>query len=1166
MVRVPTYQGPGLQPTPVVQFESPTIRPMEDVVSPQIQQMGQSMAQLGQGMQEVGVAQMRQAQRDQDELDRADAIRAFVDYKGRVSERLNNDETGYFRTQGEQAYGANKTAVLEELAKYREEIGRTLTSPGARQLFGQRADADDLQTFTAMDSHAGDQRNKYIQSQEKALIDSEIEDLQKFHGNPEFGNRMQALMDNIRDSRAMRGLDPKVVEQAQKEVKATVYSGAIDDIAGKDPVKALEALNQFAGTGALPPKYVTDKRAELQRKVDEVVGDLHGYRAWDASNGNPSVAKIDLDRQRREGKLTPSQYRQSLSAVALQEASQREQRAAYEQDTYDEAIRRLADPKVTLDNFSQAEKDKLIQANRWDDVVLFVSQGRQRYDNPAEVRRAEDYLVRVQNGEAEPMSELQFRRMFFTNMSDGTYNDLSSINRGYLSAVAKASGGGRQGDSFDKQEEELINLDLQTMLASEGVANFKKIETGLRVGLTTTAETPETQRNASVQLLRFRSYFDPIYRQLREKGNNGKPMDHGAAFQQAFKSVMQMPKGSDGKYDWERVRGAAPAATVSYPDVDGKSVELRTFTAEEVRDAEAAWARQNPQLVASGMSASPGMLVPIMSSARKKIRTATTIQRDSVGGMVSWQSLAAQAATIRPGMTEQQIRDDILGKADDNSMGVFRDRGHPVRVHDLVVGYTSKSMSKGASTLQSFAYQPQYAPADANPSDVTGNAIGISLASANRYLQKLQGIQYDITSDEPASSQFMPLHIAQATMDRLLTWSNAGERIPRSPTNVSMSVLMLSPDERKAMHSEAAQALATLRSDSESGNKFRANYEYNEPQRRILRFQKLVDQLATDHQTQWESFDPTDSVRPTESQIPQQDAPEVPEARRPDVTALSPILSVQARKLLPSERVLLDQVRAVDRIEKAVSELELDIPELQVGASLNKRSEERAAAITALLEGDIRPAQKFVNGNQRELAAATWLYENVMANIPRVDRSLRQAEMAPMPQPEVITPGQPAARQPTMQESLPWLQAEMRAVVEGQPGAPKLLPSERKLYARLAEAFEQRVKLETLMSPDISPQGEEALKTIRDMQGMVLQGELRQPEQFLGSYGQEHAMAVAVQALTVKAMQKLNEGATAVGRTGAAAAATRRAARLKKILGTIEQEPWNNLLLKSKKQ
>lgn len=171
-----------------------------------------------------------------------------------------------------------------------------------------------------------------------------------------------------------------------------------------------------------------------------------------------------------------------------------------------------------------------------------------------------------------------------------------------------------------------------------------------------------------------------------------------------------------------------------------------------------------------------------------------------------------------------------------------------------------------------------------------------------------------------------------------------------------------------------------------------------------------------------------------------------------------------------------------------------------------------------------------------------------------------------MPQPEVITPGQPAARQPTMQESLPWLQAEMRAVAEGQPGTPKLLPSERKLYARLAEAFEQRVKLETLMSPDISPQGEEALKTIRDMQGMVLQGELRQPEQFLGSYGQEHAMAVAVQALTVKAMQKLNEGATAVGKTGAAAAATRRAARLKKILGTIEQEPWNNLLLKSKKQ
>ena len=1195
MVRVPTYQGPGLQPTPQVQFESPTVRPMEDVVSPQIQQMGQAMGQLGQGTMEVGTALMRKAQRDQDDLDRADAIRAFTDYKGRVRERLSNDQTGYFRTQGDQAYGANKTVVQEELFKYREEAERSLASPAARQLFSQRADADDIQTFTAMDAHAGDQRNSYVKAQENALVDSEIEDLQKMHGDPQFGERMSALLkDTIPNSMAMRGQSPEAIAAAQKKVEGTVYAGAIADIEDKDPVAALKALDTFAKSGALDPKYVTDKRADLQRKADEVIGDVAGYKAWDASKGNGSVARIDLDRQRQGKELTPSQYEKSLRAITIQESSQDQQRAKYENDTLNEAINRLSDPKVTLDSFSEAEREKLRKANQWDEVVLFVNQGRQFYDEPAEIRRAEDYLLKVQNGQAQPRSDVEFRRTYRRSMSDRTFNELSGYNNQALAASARETrggerdggGGGGQTDA-QKQEEKLLNVDLQVMLAQSGLTNFDAIKNGISADMGAEGKNDTTQRLAGLQLLRFRSYFDPIYNRLRESGVDGKPMTYGAAMQQAFKETMAMPKGSDGKRDWERVRGTVPAERVTY-EVDGSlNMAFEDYSDQERDNALAIWERQNPRLVAAGASASPGQLVQFMAGARNRIRTATTMQRDSVGGMVSWGTLARQAATIRPGMTEQQVREEILGKVGDNSMGVFRDTGHPVRIHDLVVGYqTDTAKSSMAAGALNVTYAPTFAESNAAASDVSESAIGVSLAAANRYFQKLRGENYSLTSDQPASNSMMPLNHATSTMNRLMEWSSSTGPVPGADGKFPMAQATLSEGERRALHLEASSALAALKANSESKNAFRSDNRYNETERSILAFERLVDQLAFPYDEQWQAFNPSNDVLAAEDAMvsaldqtpPPTLAPEdamqiqdLDDRRGPDVDAPQPLRPIQESKLLPSERLLLDQVRATDRMEQAVSDLQLDIPGLESKAGSPGRSKQRAEAISALMNGDTKLAQKYVDNNQRNIAVATWLYENVLGNLPRIDRSLRDAETQPMQQPQVveqIPQGQFQRPTNTTPEQLASLRGRMRAQVEQQPGFPKLLPTERKLYARLTEAFEQRVKLETMLTQDVSPQGQEALRSIRYMQQKVMRGELREAQQFLGSYEQEHAMAVAVQALTVKAMEKLNETSASFGQyasTEIEAAKTRRGLKLKSLKAAMTPSTWQDLLIKGTK-
>lgn len=648
-----------------------------------------------------------------------------------------------------------------------------------------------------------------------------------------------------------------------------------------------------------------------------------------------------------------------------------------------------------------------------------------------------------------------------------------------------------------------------------------------------------------------------------------------------------MPKGSNGKRDWERVRGTVPAERVTYETSPGVNTALEDYSTQEVDSALSMWERQNPRRVAAGASASPGELVQVMAGARNRIKTATTQQRDSVGGMVSWGTLARQAATIRPGMTEQQVREEILGKVGDNSMGVFRDTGHPVRIHDLVVGYqtdTAKSsMAAGASNV---TYAPSFAESNAAASDVSESAIGISLAAANRYFQKLRGERYSLTSDDPAPNSLMPLHHATSTMNKLMQWSSSTGPVPGTDKQFPMAPATLSADERRALHQEASNALASLKANSESKNAFRSDNRYNQTEREILAFEKLVDQLAFPYDEQWQAFNPSNDVLAAEDAMvsaldqtpPPTLAPEdemqiqdLADRRGPDVGATQPLRPIQESKLLPSERLLLDQVRATDRMEQAVADLQLDIPGLESKAGSSGRSKQRADAISALMNGDTKLAQKYVDNNQRNIAVATWLYENVLGNLPRIDRSLRDAETQPMQQPQVveqIPQGQFQRPTNTTPEQLASLQGRMRAQVEQQPGFPKLLPTERKLYARLTEAFEQRVKLETMLTQDVSPQGQEALRSIRYMQQKVMRGELREAQQFLGSYEQEHAMAVAVQALTVKAMEKLNETSASFGQyasTEIEAAKTRRGLKLKSLKAAMTPSTWQDLLIKGTK-
>jgi hypothetical protein len=838
MVRVPIYEGPELQPAPFVQFDAPTVRPMEDIASPQIQQMAEAFSQVSGGAQRMSSVlarqdrdqqatqerkigkQQEQAQEAQDDLDRAEAIREYNSYRKSVRARMYNDQTGFLFTQGESAYGPGKEALLKDLETYRQEHVGRLKSQISRDLFTQRADADDIATLTQADGHAAEQRNQFVTEQDQALIKGDIEDLQTLYGAADFQDRMQDLPRRIAESKAMRGASKEVVARAQKEAQGMVYSGIVERIQETQPEKAMEILNEADKAGFLPPNFVGRKRSELQNQIDEKKGDAAGYAAWDKSRGSVLSARMDLDRQRRNGDLSPAQYEKGVRAVELQESLQKKSQATIAEEVYNAAINRFnQNPQLTMDSLSEEDARLLRDNNKYDEVALYVNNGHQFIDITAEVKRSEDYLAKAKAGQVSPMSNIEYSNRFRAFMSPQTFATHSNENERLQGGGGRGGGGGGGGGAQDPSKDEFVRVQVLQLLDKTVLSN----KTNTRAGVLPKMGDKNTGEDA-VKELRFRAVFDPIYTQYITPVPGKEPMTKDAAIAAAYNDVMKMPQiktGGISMYEWELAPGQKIDAKAT-TSIDGEDRTIADFSQQEIDSARQAW-DQDPSysmLRMAGKAPGPATLANIAGERRKKISFATQAQRDALGGVITWDVLALKLQQIQPGVTAEWVKEQILGNPDDNSLGVFRDTTHPVREIDIVVStrnnYDARSGQAGTRQV-TYGQLPVYAEPGQGV-DGVDTAVGISVAAASRFIQNMRGETFNLYDVEPPKNEFMEFGEAYKITEELLTW--AGEVIPwkgsfdqlradRASTLPMDHFLALVPDDqRKDIVNLAVDALA----------------------------------------------------------------------------------------------------------------------------------------------------------------------------------------------------------------------------------------------------------------------------------------------------------------------------------------------------------------------
>jgi hypothetical protein len=842
---------------------------MEDIASPQIQQMAEAFSQVSGGAQRMSSVlarqdrdkqetqerkigkQQQQAQEAQDDLDRAEAIREYNSYRKAVRARMYNDQTGFLFTQGEAAYGPGKEALLKDLETYRQEHVGRLKSQISRDLFTQRADADDVATLTQADGHAAEQRNKFVTEQDQALIQGDIEDLQTLYGAADFQDRMQDLPRRIAESKAMRGASKEVVARAQKDAQGKVYSGIVERIQETQPEKAMEILNEADKAGFLQPNFVGRKRSELQNQIDEKKGNAAGYAAWDKSRGSALSAGMDLERQRKNGDLSPAQYEKAVGAVAFQERVQKQSQATLAEEVYNAAINRFnQNTQLTMESLSEEDKRLLRDNNKYDEVALYVNNGRQFIDVTAEVKRSEDYLAQARAGQVSPMSNIEYSNRFRAFMSPQTFETHSRENERLQGGGGRGGGGGGGGGGAqDPSKDDYVRVQVLQLLKDANVTDFDIVKSGTP-SLAANAqgsEGSEARRRAAVKEIRFRAAFDPIYQQLMTPVPGKTPMDKDAAIAEAFNQVMKMRQiniGGTQMYEWELAPGQKipDDATTT---IDGEERTIADFSQQELDLARKKWESDpsNSMLRMAGKAPQMGTIANIAGERRKKISFATQAQRDAYhgltkdGSMVTWEGLTAAMQEIQPGVTVDWVKEQILGKPDDNSLGVFRDATHPVRITDLVVGFDAVYQGSGPSADKPRYAQPDDTAADLLTSswyegifsqeDKISDSTGISKAAALRFLKYMKGEYYELYKVEPPKDTFMTASDAQtiaydlAKSFRMTEPSGAlNARRPEAQQTLSL----LSDEERKAVLPLATKALATLSSITDSSNRYDPNY------------------------------------------------------------------------------------------------------------------------------------------------------------------------------------------------------------------------------------------------------------------------------------------------------------------------------------------------------
>lgn len=274
MPRVERF-GPSRVSTQVVQGARAQTLPQSAFGASQFAQAAQS---FGQGLQQVG-----------QRIDATAAEEALVAFERDSNKLFFDPEAGYFNTQGRTAFDEASNAN-ESLEKLRQQYESSLTTEGAKQLFGRAAAAQITRANQNIMRHA----TKGLQSWEIATMNSQIENTVEnaslYWNDPD---KMQQQLElgrlHVRDKAKLEGIDSEALNERLQGYDSTFTATAIEAAAMQDAEQGQDLYDKHEKLLEGPD------RLKLQKKIDTLSKQQLEQRLSTESIGEASRIVSDYD-------------------------------------------------------------------------------------------------------------------------------------------------------------------------------------------------------------------------------------------------------------------------------------------------------------------------------------------------------------------------------------------------------------------------------------------------------------------------------------------------------------------------------------------------------------------------------------------------------------------------------------------------------------------------------------------------------------------------------------------------------------------------------------------------------------------------------------------------------------------------------------------------------
>jgi hypothetical protein len=278
----------------------PVVRYQPDQVQTQVVRQPRADASAGvaaiqgnidaaQGLTDLVVAGAELKQR----VDTTSAEEAVVAFEKDKNDLFFNPESGYFNTQGKNAYD-NAATATESLTELKKRYGENLNE-NARNLFNKSADAQILRSQSDIARHSAKGLKAWEVATVQAQVENTIENSSLYWNQPDKLRVQNALgRQHVIDAANLEGVGAEATNERLQTYDSTFFKGTINAAVSNSSAEGQAALDQYGDKLEGHDKIKIEKMIAAKAKTEKTQADsqqavINGARIADSFDSREDV-------------------------------------------------------------------------------------------------------------------------------------------------------------------------------------------------------------------------------------------------------------------------------------------------------------------------------------------------------------------------------------------------------------------------------------------------------------------------------------------------------------------------------------------------------------------------------------------------------------------------------------------------------------------------------------------------------------------------------------------------------------------------------------------------------------------------------------------------------------------------------------------------------------